>query len=420
MAFGSFTYGAVEYGGSHAPLMTMDLTDTHTEVETLTKEVDKPLYDYEGISEMNDSSLIVYYKMDEISGDLYDSSGNNNTATTANLTYGQSGVIGKSCSFSGNATSYAIKNPVSTFPTTTLTACCWLKSTKAGAGIISYAISTELNNEFLLIDVTDLDIYIHNLTVSVGINVGDGNWHHLAVTWQSSNGSALFYVDGNYVTGKTIATGVSIIGGGSLVLAQDQDSAGGGFTNAQAFSGNLDEVRIYNRVLNAIEIKRVYQNSMDFITKEADKRISDTELSVEVITKETSRDLSDTELSVEVITKEIDKRISDTEQSVEVITKSTDKRLTDTEQSVEIYSRLFNAFRTFTDTLIDVATVTKSTIKRISDTLLGKEVFAYSQYISRCTIEVLDDYTSTIEIVDEYTSTIEYLNEYTSEIEYIY
>jgi hypothetical protein len=39
-----------------------------------------------------------------------------------------------------------------------------------------------------------------------------------------------------------------------LVLAQEQDSVGGGFISSQAFSGSLDEARLYTRVLTPTEI----------------------------------------------------------------------------------------------------------------------------------------------------------------------
>ena len=41
---------------------------------------------------------------------------------------------------------------------------------------------------------------------------------------------------------------------GGLVLAQEQDSVGGGFNSSQALSGSLDEVRFYTRVLTPTEI----------------------------------------------------------------------------------------------------------------------------------------------------------------------
>ena len=53
---------------------------------------------------------------------------------------------------------------------------------------------------------------------------------------------------GNFSSGQSFGSG------GTLVFGQDQDALGGSFDGNQAFSGNLDEVRIWNRVLNDTEI----------------------------------------------------------------------------------------------------------------------------------------------------------------------
>jgi hypothetical protein len=43
-----------------------------------------------------------------------------------------------------------------------------------------------------------------------------------------------------------------------LVVAQEQDSAGGGFSGSQAFVGPQAIIRIYNRVLSKAEVKHNY------------------------------------------------------------------------------------------------------------------------------------------------------------------
>ena len=77
-----------------------------------------------------------------------------------------------------------------------------------------------------------------------------------------------FYKDGAPVFSGSQAAGKSLIGGGMLVLGQDQDEPGGGFQPSQAFRGLLDEVRIYDRVLGEAEIQASMNSStlsVDFI-----------------------------------------------------------------------------------------------------------------------------------------------------------
>jgi hypothetical protein len=46
----------------------------------------------------------------------------------------------------------------------------------------------------------------------------------------------------------------TIASGGTLVFGQEQDSVGGGFDAAQAFSGNMGIVRFYSSVLTDAEV----------------------------------------------------------------------------------------------------------------------------------------------------------------------
>jgi hypothetical protein len=88
-------------------------------------------------------------------------------------------------------------------------------------------------------------------------NVGtatDGSWHHVAMTWQASDGRGYFYVDGLLAASTTWRAGQPLLSGGSIVLGQDQDNVGGGFQANQAFAGDLDEMRVWNRVRSVAEI----------------------------------------------------------------------------------------------------------------------------------------------------------------------
>lgn len=62
------------------------------------------------------------------------------------------------------------------------------------------------------------------------------------------------YIDGASQGTKPATLNPLQIDGGGLVLGQEQDSAGGGYTASQAFVGTLDEVRLYNQALTATEI----------------------------------------------------------------------------------------------------------------------------------------------------------------------
>lgn len=55
-----------------------------------------------------------------------------------------------------------------------------------------------------------------------GIAVTDGNWHHIAVTWQSSTGDVILYLDSREVWRVKRGQGKRIPSGGTLVIGREQ------------------------------------------------------------------------------------------------------------------------------------------------------------------------------------------------------
>ena len=48
---------------------------------------------------------------------------------------------------------------------------------------------------------------VHKEMYIDGVNIGDGYWHHIAVTWKSGKGELTLYVDGEYNTQAAIGKG---------------------------------------------------------------------------------------------------------------------------------------------------------------------------------------------------------------------
>jgi len=142
--------------------------------------------------------------------------------------------------------------PMDNFPTDELTVEFWMKSSdNVNQGTpISYTVNGA--NDFLIFDYNNFDIYVKSSPIPIsggtGISANDGNWHHIAVTWKSSDGNVTIYKDGNSVYSGTRQEWIGPISSssGMLVIGQDQDNTGGGFDPSQAFNGLIDEVRISN------------------------------------------------------------------------------------------------------------------------------------------------------------------------------
>ena len=83
------------------------------------------------------------------------------------------------------------------------------------------------------------------------------------MTWRNSDGLWQFYKDGvlhSQITG--LRTGYTVKGGGSLVLGQEQDFVGGGFTSGESFRGSLTNVHVWSYVLWASSIKALSKSCL--------------------------------------------------------------------------------------------------------------------------------------------------------------
>jgi hypothetical protein len=89
------------------------------------------------------------------------------------------------------------------------------------------------------------------------ISVADNNWHHVVIVWERPN--FYYYVDGNLdlVASAGMTTFDSEISNSPSDLLfghPDEDFCGG----AYEYNEKLDDIRIYNRVLNTLEIDSLF------------------------------------------------------------------------------------------------------------------------------------------------------------------
>ncbi|MFC2027083.1 LamG-like jellyroll fold domain-containing protein [Chloroflexota bacterium] len=173
-----------------------------------------------------------------------------------------SGRVNNCLNLNSTGVQYVIVNPFSGFPSNETTVEFWMRSSDPQSGTaFSYAVSGS-DNEFIVFNYTNFTIYRGSSRTNppTGISANDGAWHHIAVSWRGSDGATKIYKDGNPVWNGTLAAGTTITAGGSLVLGQEQDSVGGGFNSSQDFVGLLDEVAVYDEVLDDSEILAIYNS----------------------------------------------------------------------------------------------------------------------------------------------------------------
>ncbi len=140
-----------------------------------------------------------------------------------------------------------VNTSIDNFPMTELTVEFWMKSsdnTKDGT-VFSYSSYPWQYNEFLIYNHRNFKIYVNGQNTSnTGVSANNGEWHHIAVTWRSSDGFLILYKDGVPSYNTTVSVGTPISSSGIVILGQEQDCIGGCFATNQAFKGMIDEVRI--------------------------------------------------------------------------------------------------------------------------------------------------------------------------------
>lgn len=211
-----------------------------------------------GPQELLDDDPVLYWRFGDAGTVAIDQTANGQDGAYVGATVGAPGIASDgdtAAELAGNTGSYVTAPGIVAWPSTAFTIELWVDSAAdTDGGLVSYAISDE-DNEIYIDDPSALDLMVGGSGVETSRNIVDGEWHHVAFTWRSRDGSYQFYIDGRVVESGTLAMGATIDGGGTLVVGQDQDSLGGDFDGQQAYVGSLDELAIYDEVLSAERIQ---------------------------------------------------------------------------------------------------------------------------------------------------------------------
>lgn len=174
-----------------------------------------------------------------------------------NGTFGSQWVVGKmGTAGSFNGSNNYVEIPPNYNRTTGLSAItvgAWISGT--GGRIINRGT----NDILFLLSGGKLQVFINNGNPGVSTTnqvVSPNTWTHVAFTW--SAGAVSIYVNGTAVpiSGSTSGSTISDSGGSNLRF--------GAYANdgtVERFTGIIDDVRIYNRVLSAPEINSFYNNN---------------------------------------------------------------------------------------------------------------------------------------------------------------
>lgn len=206
-------------------------------------------------------------------GNFNDESGNGHNCTgIATLSYSQ---FGQCVNFNG--TQYlGTQNNVDLSNTDKLTICFRIKFNEtANIGtkiILEFSQDFKLNNSFMIaindiggvgrlefVDKNNENIsYIYSNYTYTNNSYGDNNWHFFAITNDRSINNKIrcnIYVDLINDSNHTNAIKEIVTGN----YSSQKIFIGARNTSSLFFNGQLDEFKIYNKILNLEDIKRIYE-----------------------------------------------------------------------------------------------------------------------------------------------------------------
>ncbi len=222
----------------------------------LTGQVSAALYD----------GLVGYWTFDEPANIGLDSSayGNNGTAADGYVSYSSAGKVGGAAKFiPGSNAGITVPNSVSLNFSGGITVAAWVRlDANDGNGTIVSKSDSWNNSEsyvfwatFWKSDNRIAAFFDGGVHYDAGISVPTGEWAHLAMTYDGQPYGAIKF----YVNGGLLST-VQANDRGMVTNSSDLHIGASPCPVPEDFSGLMDEVRLYNRVLSEPEIQALYGN----------------------------------------------------------------------------------------------------------------------------------------------------------------
>jgi hypothetical protein len=192
------------------------------------------------------------WKLDETSGTTTaDSSGGGNPGTVSGATW-MAGHLANSLSFNGTSNYVSVNRTIGD----DFTIAFWVKTTQTGGtgqwyqgkGLVDGECAGVTNDFGTVLSGAKFAFGVGNpdTTITSAKSINDGVWHHCVATRQKSTGAIRIFVDGISEASGT--------GGTQSLTTPAKLRFGSLQTNINFFSGQLDDIRVYNRVLTNAEI----------------------------------------------------------------------------------------------------------------------------------------------------------------------
>ena len=141
--------------------------------------------------------------------------------------------------------------------------CGWVNRRRSGGSKFWFAYGTSSNvQEIMAADIGWFRMFNTGVDMSSNVTVELATWRHVCLTWSLASRIVRVYYDGVFIGSKTTPSGRKLDLDGYIVLGQEFDSYGGGFEDSQAFGGELFKVNVFDKELEAAEVKEMADGGM--------------------------------------------------------------------------------------------------------------------------------------------------------------
>lgn len=202
-------------------------------------------------------------------GDLLDETVNNNDGTLnagGTETYA-AGVLGQGFSFDGSTEIALADTPFDFERTDPFSIAVWIKTTSVNVDDFIFGKNTGAAGYQMHLRTTNNEIRVRIsnaggnriLLDTVGVNVRDGEWHHIVLTYDGSSlaSGVNVYVDSiastKSVVNDTLTS--SILNNTDLVIGNEEKDV-----TTKFFTGAMDYVGIYDNELTSVEVADLFVN----------------------------------------------------------------------------------------------------------------------------------------------------------------
>ena len=124
----------------------------------------------------------------------------------------------------------------------------------ASGTLFSYAMPGHYNEITFTIQNGAIVTRIDENFSYTGTKISSLEWHDFTLTYDQSSGDITVYDFGKEILTQKVTAGTHAESGGMLIIGQEQDTYGGGFSDSEALAGEVASVTIWDKELSQNEV----------------------------------------------------------------------------------------------------------------------------------------------------------------------